>query len=177
MLPWLFISGTPPPSGPAAPPPKVAPEKPAISAPAIAPPVSPQAGKIVVPPVAEAPSGAAVLKGQLAELLNQLRDAQLKKDIFRYSQAFSPAFPDFDKRRQKTLAVWDAFDYSSLDFELAEIQLLDPDHALAQVTWNINIQQKKTQTAKSESQTYKVWFSKDGGQWRISNLEMVRKSG
>jgi hypothetical protein len=48
---------------------------------------------------------------------------------------------------------------------------------LALVTWNFNIEQKKTQTRKSESQTYKVWFTKDAGQWRISNLEMVRKSG
>jgi hypothetical protein len=120
---------------------------------------------------------AAVLKDQLAEPLNQLREAQLKKDISRYTQAFAPDFPDFDKRRQKTLAVWEAYDYSGLDFELAEIKLLDADHAQAAVTWKLHIQQKVTQTAKSETQSYKVWFAKDAGKWRISNLELVGKPG
>jgi hypothetical protein len=113
----------------------------------------------------------------LAAVLRQLREAQLQKDIVRYSQVFSPDFPDFDKRRQKTLAVWEAFDYPGLDFELIEVKPQDAAHALAQVTWSLTVREKKTQIAKSESQTYKVWFSKDGGRWRISNLEMVRKSG
>lgn len=177
LLPWLFISGTPPPTVPPAP--KVIPEKPAVSAPVPAAPIpaSPQAGKPAGPTVSETPLSAAVLKEQLAEVLRQLREAQLQKDIARYSQVFSSDFPDFDKRRHKTLAVWDIYDYPGLDFELAEIKLLDGDHALAQVTWNLTVREKKTQIAKSESQTYKVWFSKDGGHWRISNLEMVRKSG
>jgi len=179
LLPWLFISGTPPPPGPAPPAPGVAPEKPALSAPAPAASLAapPQAGKSGVPPASEAPLSAAVLKDQLGVLLSQLREAQLQKDIARYSQAFSPDFPDFDKRRQKTQAVWEAYDYPGLDFELAEIQLLDADHALAQVTWNLTIREKKTQISKSETQTYKVWFAKDAGHWRIGNLEMVRKSG
>ncbi|MHB8067226.1 MAG: double zinc ribbon domain-containing protein [Desulfobaccales bacterium] len=179
-LPWLFISGAP---APAPPPPlavKVAPEKPVPSAPAPVAPLAavPSAVKGGVPPVTGTPPlSVAVLRDQLADLLNQLKEAQLKKDISRYSQTFSPDFPDFDKRRQKTLAVWDAYDYSSLDFELTDIQPLDAGHALAQVTWTFNILQKKTQTSKSESQTYKVWFSKDEGRWRINNLEIVRKSG
>lgn len=179
VLPWLFISGGPPPAPPTPLPAKVAPEKPvpSVPAPAASLPAVPQAVKGGGPPVTESPLSAAVLRDQLAELLNQLKEAQLKKDISRYNQAFAPDFPDFDKRRQKTLAVWSAYDYSSLDFELTDIQPLDADHAQAQVTWNFNILQKKTQTAKSESQTYKVWFAKDGGRWRINNLEIVRKSG
>ncbi|MEW6659433.1 MAG: zinc ribbon domain-containing protein [Thermodesulfobacteriota bacterium] len=179
LLPWIFISGAPPPPGPAPPVPQVIQEKPApiAPAPAASTPASPQAGKPAGPPVSETPLTAAAVKDQLANVLRQLREAQLQKDISRYSQAFSPDFPDFDKRRQKTLAVWEAYDYPGLDFELAEVMLQDADHALAQVTWNLTVREKKTQIAKSESQTYKVWFSKDGGHWRISNLEMMRKSG
>jgi ketosteroid isomerase-like protein len=179
LLPWLFIAGTPPPPKPVPPAPKVVPEKPALRAPVPAAPLPgfPQAAKGAPPPAAKTPLSAAVLKEQLAEVLRQLREAQLQKDIAKYNQAFSPAFPDFAKRRQKTLAVWEVYDYPGLDFALAEIKLLDADHALAQVTWNLTIREKKTQIGKSETQTYKVWFSKDGGRWRISNLEMVRKSG
>lgn len=178
LLPWLFISGISTPPAPAPPVPKVILEKPVPVAPAPAPPppVSP-AGEGGAPPAPERSLSAAALKDQLTELLNQLREAQLKKEISLYSQAFAPHFPDFDKRRQKTLAVWEAYDYSSLDFELTEVKLLDADHAQAAVTWKLNIQQKTTQTAKSETQSYKVWFAKDAGKWRISNLEMVRKPG
>jgi hypothetical protein len=128
-----------------------------------------------VPPLSAAPANAAALKDQLTELLNQLREAQLKKDISLYSQAFSPSFPDFDQRRQKTLAVWDAYDYSGLDFEMTEVNLLGADQAQATVTWKLEIRQKATQTGKSETQSYNVRFSKDGGKWRISSLE--RKPG
>lgn len=178
LLPWLFISGPPPPSVPASPSPKVITQKPVPVAPVPAPlpSVSP-AGESRVPPVSATPPGAVVLKDQLTELLNYLREAQLKKDISLYSQAFSPNFPDFDRRRQKTLNVWEAYDYSSLNFELGEVKPLDEDQAFAVVTWNLNIQQKTAQAGKSETQSYKVWFSKDGGKWRISNLEMVRKPG
>lgn len=178
LLPWLFVSGPPPPKGPEIPTPKIIEEKPPVSAPAPSSP--PRAGGPPAPesgaaPPSESPLSAAVLKKQLEELLNQLREAQLKKDISQYLHAFSPNFPDLEMRRQKTLAVWQAYDYSSLDFELDEVKLLDADRAFAKVVWNLKTQQKVSQNIKTETQTYKVWFSKDAGQWRISNLEMVRK--
>lgn len=184
LLPWLFISNTPPPSKLASPAPKVIAEQPvpiapapkSLPAPTPAPAGTPR-GTAAAPPVSETPLGTAVLKDQLSGLLNQLREAQLKKNISLYSQAFAPNFPDFDKRRQKTLAVWEAYDYASLDFQMADIKLLKEDQAFAQVTWTLKIQQKATQTGKTETQSYKVWFSKDAGKWRISNLEMVQKTG
>jgi ketosteroid isomerase-like protein len=152
-------------------------KKPVPVTPAPAPaPATPPAEEKPAPPAQETPS-APPLKDQLAQLLQQLREAQLKKDISLYTQAFAPDFPDFEKRRQRTLAVWEAYDYSGLDFELTDVNLLDPDHAQATVTWKLNIQQKTTQTGKSETQSYKVWFAKDAGKWRISNLELLRKPG
>jgi len=172
LLPWLFISGSPSSPVPATPAPKVAGEKPPLGAPAPGAPVpGPSPGVGAALPAAETPLTNVVLKNQLSEVLNQLREAQLKKDITLYSQAYAPGFPDFDQKRQKTLAVWGAYDYSSLDFDLQEAKLLDADHALAQVTWNIKTEEKKNQNIKTEKQTYKVWFSKDSGQWRISKLE------
>jgi predicted RNA-binding Zn-ribbon protein involved in translation (DUF1610 family) len=178
LIPWLFISGPTPPSGSESPSPKVIAEKPvsATPAPALPAPASPT-GEGAALPTPETPLSAVVLKNQLTELLNQLREAQLKKDISLYSQVFASNFPDFDKRRQKTLAVWEAYDYSNLDFELQEVKVLEGDQAFARVTWTLNIQQKATPAVKAETQSYKVWFSKDGGKWRISNLELVRKPG
>ncbi|MDD5643250.1 MAG: zinc ribbon domain-containing protein [Syntrophales bacterium] len=191
LLPWLFVANTPPPPKPAspapkiiveqpspiAPAPKIAPEPaPAPAAPAPATP-GPATGVGAAPPIPETPLGTAVLKDRLSEPLNQLREAQLKKDISLYTQAFTPNFPDFDKRRQKTLAVWKAYDYASMDFQMRDIKLLKEDQAFALVTWDLKIQQKANQTSKTETQSYKVWFSKGAGKWRISNLELVQKTG
>lgn len=173
FLPWIFISGKPSSTVPTSPSPKVIAEKPVSATP---PPASP-AGESAVPPVSEMPPDVAVLKNQLTEVLGQLREAQLKKDITQYAQTFASNFPDFEKRRQKTLAVWEIYDYSSLDFQLEEVKLLEGNQAFARVTWNLNIRKKDTQTDKSETQSYKVWFSKDGGKWQISTLEMVQKTG
>lgn len=183
LLPWIFTAGKPSPSGSGTPGPKVIAEKPVSGTPAPVPPASP-AGEGAAPleyavsqGSMETPLGAAVLKNQLTEVLGQLRDAQLKKDITQYSQAFALNFPDLEKRRQKALAVWKIYDYSGLEFQLEEVKLLNDGHAFALVTWSLNIQQKATQAGKSEVQSYKVWFSKEGGKWRISNLEMVQKTG
>ena len=177
VIPWFFISWTTPSSAPVAPSPQVVVQKPLTVAPfqVYPAPVSPTGDGVVYPDF-ETPLSAVVLKTQITKVLNQLREAQLNKNISLYSQVFAPNFPDFDQRRQKTLAVWDAYDFNSMDFELKEVKVLEHDQAFARVTWNLNVQQRSNQTSKLETQYYKVWFSKDGGKWRISNLELVRKA-
>jgi hypothetical protein len=176
LLPWLFTAGPSPSPAPETQPPKITEEKTPIMPPAPAAPAAPgpkAAEGEVIPP--SAPTSPQVLKKELEELLNQLREAQLKKDIFHYIQVFLPNFPDLETRRQKTLAVWQAYDYTGLDFELDDVKLLDGDHAEAKVIWNLKLQAKASQTGRTETQTYRVWFSKDAGKWRVNKLEMVRK--
>ena len=178
LLPWLFVPRASHPPGPEPLVPKIVEEKAVLKSPSPAAPLPGlPGGEDKVAATAETPASPEVLKSQLAEILNQLREAQLKKDLSQYGQAFSPNFPDLDKRRQKTLAVWEAYDYSSLDFDLEDIKLLEPDRAFARVTWTIKTQNKKTQNIKTDTHTYNVWFAKDAGKWRISKLEMVSKPG
>jgi hypothetical protein len=115
------------------------------------------------------------LKKELEELLLQLREAQLKKDLSLYMQSFSPNLPDLEARRQKTLAVWQAYDYTGLEFKLEEVKPLAEDYAEALVAWTLKFQQKGAPGGKTETQTYKVHFSKEAGKWRVSNLERVRR--
>lgn len=177
LLPWLFFSGSPThpvPEFQA----KTAEERPAPGAPASVSPIpGPRAMEGKAPPAAETPLGPAVLQNQLAVLFNQLREAQLKQDISQYVQAFSPGFPDLDQRCQRTLAVWDIYDYSSLDFDLDEVKMLDGGRAFAKVIWNIKTQHKQTQNIKTETFAYHVWFSRDSGRWLISNLKKVSTPG
>ena len=117
-----------------------------------------------------------VIKKQLEELLQNMREAQLKKDLDRYMKYYSRNFPDLDKKRQATMRNWDLYNYLDLEFKLDEVKLLITGNALAQVTWNIEYQNADSDESKRFTQTFKVWFSNETNKWRIDKLELVGKN-
>ena len=58
-------------------------------------------------------------------------------------------------------------------FTVDKIQPIDPDNAIAWVTWYIDTKNRRTQELSSSSQTYQVRFAKELGKWRIRSLEEV----
>ena len=62
-----------------------------------------------------------------------------------------------------------------LAFKLGKVQLLDPNNATAEVTWYIDIRNRRTQELSSYTQTYQVRFAKELGKWRIRSLEEVEQ--
>ena len=147
LLILLFGRGIPP-----TPEPKAA--APAPSATAPAPPAAP-----------------AALPEHLAGLLVTLREAQLNKDIVKFMSTYSLTFPELEQKRADTLASWENFDYSNLVFTIDKVQAIDPDNAIAWVTWYIDTRNRRTQELASATQTYQVRFAKEMGQWRIRSLQ------
>jgi hypothetical protein len=117
-----------------------------------------------------------VLKKQLEELLQNMREAQLKKDLDRYMKFYSRNFPDLNKKRQMTLKNWDLYNYLELEFKLEDVKLLITGNALALVTWNIKYQNANSEESNNFTQTFKVWFSNEANKWRIDKLELVGKN-
>lgn len=139
-------------------------------APAVKPAVAP------LSPATESLPTVEVIKKQLEELLQNMREAQLKKDLDRYMEFYSRNFPDLDKKRQTTMKNWDLYNYLDLEFKLDEVKLLITGNALAQVTWNIKYQNADSDESKKFTQTFKVWFSNETNTWRIDKLELVGKN-
>jgi len=158
LLILLFTRGTPPPAPPPAP-------KAAVPAPQ-APAAVPQAAK-------PAPVPAANLTEQVKDVLASLRDAQLHKNIIQFMNAFSLTYPELDTKRSDTLTAWENYDFTNLAFKLGKVQLLDPNNATAEVTWYIDVRNRRTQELSSYTQTYQVRFAKELGKWRIRSLEEV----
>jgi hypothetical protein len=164
LLVLLFSRGTStPPEHKAAPPAATAP----APAPAPAPAVTP-APPAEAPPAKEAPGE---LKDQLGEVLNTLRDAQLNKDILKFMSVYSLTFPELDQKRATTLKSWENYDYTNLVFTINKVQVIDPNNAIAQVTWYIDTRNRRNQELASVSQSYEVRFAKEMGHWRIRSLE------
>ncbi len=168
LLILLFSRGTETPPAPT-PTPKAEAPAPAPPAPAPAPSVTP------TPPAAPAPAVPADLKEQLQSVLSTLREAQLHKDIVQFMSVYSLTYPDLTEKRANTLKAWEEFDFTNLVFTVDKIQSLDPNNAIAWVTWYIDTRNRKTQELTSSTQTFQVRFVQELGKWRIRSLEEVEQ--
>jgi hypothetical protein len=122
-------------------------------------------------PAATAKEAPASLQEQLALVLATLRQAQLNKDIVKFMSTYSLTFPELEQKRADTLTSWENFDYTNLVFTIDKVQAIDPDNAIAWVTWYIDTRNRRTQELESATQTYQVRFAKEMGQWRIRSLQ------
>jgi len=165
-LALLFFKGTPTPPAPK--------EREVTAVPSLTPPTQVAPGQPgtgqTTPPVGSADANA-VLKVQLEEVLANLREANLNKDLTRFLNLYSPAFPQREKKGQDISKVWKAYDYLAMGFRIDEVKPLGVDRAYARVTWNIKTQDRNTKNLKDVTRTYQVWFAKESNQWRIRALD------
>jgi hypothetical protein len=167
IIALLFLLFSRSASPPPAPPPVTKPEAP-VPAPAPPAPTTPADPR-------EGTSEAPELKDQLQPVLSMLREAQMRKDIIKFMSAYSLTYPQLDNKRHATMKSWENFDFTNLVFTIDKVQLLDPNNALAGITWYIDTKNLRTQEITSYSQTYQVRFSKEMGTWRIRSLNEVEQ--
>jgi hypothetical protein len=127
-----------------------------------APQVTEQATAEHLAPFSQTPAGQALIN-----LLRQMRQAQLNKDINLLFKAYSPKFPDLARRRQLMAEIWKKYDYLDSHFYLSDIIVKNEALILANVTWVIKARNRQTKKTKTFSKTYQVYFSKDSGKWLI----------
>jgi hypothetical protein len=166
LLILLFTRGTSTPPAPAT--------APKVEAPAPAPPAATATPAAPATPAPEpAPPAEASLKEQLQKELSILREAQLRKDIFLFMSVYSHTYPELDAKRASTMKAWEHFDFTNLVFTIDKIQPIDPDNAIAEVTWYMDTKNLQTQDLSSSSQIFQVRFAKEQDKWRIRSLEEV----
>lgn len=121
------------------------------------------------------PEPPAIPEGKdLIKVLNQIREAQLRKDIQLFLSAYSPDFPDLGKKRELTLNIWRRYDYIDLQFRVSDIQRPDGSSILGQVTWDIKARDHKTDEVRTLTKSYQVQFVRDlSGKWVIQKLDAM----
>jgi hypothetical protein len=137
-------------------------------------------GKLVPPvlPAPHTPDLSSIPAGEdLVKLLNQIREAQLKKDIQLFLNAYSSDSVNMKQKKDLTLNIWRRYDYIDLQYQLSNIIQEDASTILAQVTWDIKALDHKTDEVKFLTKTYKVQFAKQlSGNWLVQKLETVDDS-
>jgi hypothetical protein len=136
-----------------------------------------QAGKgLSVPPAATAKVTAEstpTLQDQLAQVLDGMREANQKKDLAQLLSHYSPNFPQLQQRVQHISKTWKIYDYSKMDFEIAEARILADKTAQARVTWNVEAKNINTLKNRNFLTIYLIRFANESGQWRIKSLQKV----
>lgn len=178
LVAWWLLMPKPQPHLPAVPPVPAESEikgSPSASEPKTAPASPVLAKASQVSPAPESLPTIEVLRKQLEELLQNMRDAQLNKDLEKYFNYYSPNFPDLDKKRQATTKNWELYNYLELEFKLEEVKLLITGNASALVTWKITYQTPGSEEIKNITQVFKILVSNESDRWRINKLELITK--
>ena len=144
-------------------------ETPAPTAPATAGAPAP-----APPALATAGAPAEDLKEQLQAALSSLRQAQLHQDINGLTSVYSTTFPGYAQKCKEALELWEGYSFTNLAFTVDKVQAIDSNHALAWVTWSQDVRDRKTKELSSGVQSLQLRFVKEKGNWRISDLHVVR---
>jgi hypothetical protein len=103
-------------------------------------------------------------------LLEQVREAQLKKDIGLFLEAYSPTFPDLAKKKENILKTWEKYDYLDMHFNIENIQKPNANTIVAKVVWDITLTDVHSKKKSTLVRDYTVHFSQISGKWLIQEL-------
>jgi hypothetical protein len=113
---------------------------------------------------------------EVTGILEQVRAAQLKKDINLLLNAYSPKFPDIDKKKASILKTWQQYDYLDMQFRVENIQKPDAHTIMAKVAWDITLEDVHSKKKSNLLKEYTIHFSDDSGKWLIQQLNQGTKA-
>lgn len=109
-------------------------------------------------------------------ILEQVRKAQIKKNIAQFLQAYAPTFPHLDQKKESILKTWQKFDYLDMHFAIQNIQKPDAKTIIAKVAWDITLEDVSSKKKSTMKRDYTVYFSYISGKWLIQNLIPAEKT-
>jgi hypothetical protein len=113
-------------------------------------------------------------KEDLIRLLNQIREAQSKKNIRLFMDAYAPTFPNLAQKRNRTVNIWKMYDYIDSQFQIDTIKQENDSLIVGNITWDIKARDRKTRLIKTYSKSYDIHFVKQSGKWFIQELKPVK---
>jgi hypothetical protein len=141
---------------------------------------APPAGVVVSPQV---PPAQQVIKSipipeweAVTAILEQVRDAQLQKNIGQFLEAYSPTFPNLDKKKESILKTWEKYDYLDMRFSIENIQNPKANTIIAKVVWDITLEDVDSKKKSTLVRDYVVQFSHASGKWLIQELIQGEKT-
>jgi len=139
-----------------------------------APPVPPSVPD--VPKTADAankPSAETQEVGNIKALLENVRQSNLKKDIYLFVSCYASDFENMEGRKRATAAYWEKFNYLDLSYDVRELSI-SVDTAKARVEWLIKTSAKGGEQSQQNKSVLDVAFKKEGGKWKIREVKPAK---
>jgi uncharacterized protein YbaR (Trm112 family) len=105
-------------------------------------------------------------------LLENIRLANLRKDIDLFISCYASNFKDREEKRRATLIFWTRFDYLDLSYDLKDASI-SGDTAKVKVQWVITISPKTGKPSQTTKANLDVKLKKEEGGWKIEEVKQV----
>ncbi|MGD1074691.1 MAG: hypothetical protein ABR903_01225 [Thermodesulfovibrionales bacterium] len=112
---------------------------------------------------------ATVQEEDIIALLEDIKKANLNKDIGLWESRYSRQFRELPGKKESVVEQWKNFDCRSLAYNVAHVTL-EPDKASALVTWKMELVSKKKNDIKILSQHLSVDFVVEDGILKIRSV-------
>jgi hypothetical protein len=109
-------------------------------------------------------------------ILDQIRKAQLEKDINLFFKAYSPTFPNLVEKKKNLLKSWQKYNYLDMNFNIANIQKKKAHTVIAEVSCAITLEDIHSKKKDNVMKDYTIIFSDVSGQRLIQDVTQVKKS-
>jgi hypothetical protein len=130
-----------------------------------------------VPPTQQAAKSSPLPEWQEVQgILEQVREAQLQKNIGLFLEAYAPTFPNLDKKTESVLRTWQKYDYLDMHFAIENLQKPDANTIIAKVAWDITLEDHSSKKKSALKRDYTVYLSHVSGKWLIRELIQGEKT-
>ncbi len=119
------------------------------------------------PPVTDVPE-----VEDIKNLLKNIQQGNLRKDIDLFMSCYSPAFKGREGKRKETLENWEHFNYFSLSYDLKNPSI-SGQIARGRVEWRITFTPKAGGRTQESQTVLDVTFKREEDGWKITEVKPV----
>ncbi len=109
---------------------------------------------------------------KISSLFENIRQANLQKNIDLFMSCFSRDFDGAERKRQDTLKMWDGYSYLDLSYDLKR-QTLTDDSADVRLEWLAKTSQKSSGKIQDGRTILDVTLKREDGRWKIVEIKPV----
>ena len=109
----------------------------------------------------------------IKSLLENIRKANLEKDIDLFMSCYASDFKDREEKRKTTLKFWRDFSYDELSYDIKKLSITGK-MATAKVEWLIKYSSKSSNRYEENKMILDATFNKEGEEWKIKETKPVK---
>ncbi len=109
---------------------------------------------------------------KIKDLLENIRRANLWKDIDLFVSCYATDFKDRDGKKKATLSFWKKFDYLELSYDLKRTSITG-DTARIRIEWLMKIASKGGGNPQESKTFFEAVLKKEEGNWKIQEVKQA----